>query len=336
MQEMDYPSVLEVIEDRLRCGSKPTKRTDSMKLGLVIEGGGMRGVIAGGMISALEVLDLKDVFDVVYGTSAGAIIGAYFVAGQARLGTSIYYENINNNQFINLRNIFSTKPIMSLEFLLDQVCINEKPLNVDRVLNGPVPLVATATALSDKTAHSLECFSDNEDLFQALRCSARIPWVAGESVHFRGQHYVDGGVTQPIPYNAAADGGCTHVLALLTMPRGTLRPPASLIERYVIARWLNNRSSGLGNQYLQGIRRHSEQIAFLKSHERQREAGIQALPIQIAPNLGPIGPLEKTQSILINGAKAGFQAVYKALGRPVPNVSDDLLPLDSSAQKNSA
>ena len=326
MGDVDQPSVLDLVNDRLRDKSRPAQRTDSHKLGLVIEGGGMRGVVAGGMISALESLGVKNVFDVVYGTSAGAIIGAYFVADQARVGTTIYYENINNSRFISRYNIFSSDPVMSLEFLLDHVCVKEKPLAAERVLDGPIPLIATATSLSDQATHALGNFSDREELFEALRCSARIPWVAGEPVQFRGQYYVDGGVVQPIPYKAAIDDGCTHIVALLTRPRDTVRAPAGLVERYIIARWLNNRSSGLGDRYLHCIEQHTDQIAFLHSGKRQSAAGVRAMPIQITPGPHLIGPLEKERLILLEGAKAGFQAVYQALGRDVPAVTDDLRP----------
>ena len=53
----------------------------------------MRGIVSAGMVTALEHLALRDVFDAVYGASAGAMNGAYFVAGQAAYGTTIYYEN---------------------------------------------------------------------------------------------------------------------------------------------------------------------------------------------------------------------------------------------------
>ena len=62
----------------------------------------MRGVVSAGMVSALEELGLTHAFDAVYGSSAGAINAAYFLAGQARLGTTIYYEDINNARFIDL------------------------------------------------------------------------------------------------------------------------------------------------------------------------------------------------------------------------------------------
>ena len=61
----------------------------------------MRGVISAGMVVALEQLGCSRCFDAVYGSSAGAINGAFFVAGQAGLGTTIYYENINHREFID-------------------------------------------------------------------------------------------------------------------------------------------------------------------------------------------------------------------------------------------
>src|SRR5437762_13550 len=88
--------VIELILDRARSRSQPLKRVDGFKLGLAIEGGSMRGVVSAGMVTALEYLQLLNVFDSVYGSSAGAFNGAFFVANQAAYGTTIYYENINN------------------------------------------------------------------------------------------------------------------------------------------------------------------------------------------------------------------------------------------------
>jgi hypothetical protein len=76
---------------------------DGARIALAIEGGAMRGVVSAGMVAALEQLGLTDAFDAVYGSSAGAINGAYFLAGQANLGVTIYSEDINNRHFIDLR-----------------------------------------------------------------------------------------------------------------------------------------------------------------------------------------------------------------------------------------
>jgi predicted patatin/cPLA2 family phospholipase len=52
--------------------SQPGRRADPYKVGLAIEGGGMRAVISAAMVAGLERLGLRNAFDAVYGSSAGA------------------------------------------------------------------------------------------------------------------------------------------------------------------------------------------------------------------------------------------------------------------------
>src|SRR5437899_2179565 len=109
-------STRDILFERKVANSVPGSRTDGRKIALVLEGGAMRGVVSGGMVAALENLGLRDSFDLVCGSSAGAIAGAYFVAGQARYGTTIFYKNINNRNFVDLRRLVGSKPVVSLEF----------------------------------------------------------------------------------------------------------------------------------------------------------------------------------------------------------------------------
>ena len=62
---------LSLLKRRHDEASIPGKRKDSFKLGLVVEGGGMRGVISGAMLMGLLTLSLRPCFDAVYGASAG-------------------------------------------------------------------------------------------------------------------------------------------------------------------------------------------------------------------------------------------------------------------------
>ncbi len=80
-QHQQHPT-LRLIASRLRSGTQPGARHDGARLGLVVEGGGMRGCISGAMLMALHDLGISDVFDVVYGASAGAINATYFLTGQ--------------------------------------------------------------------------------------------------------------------------------------------------------------------------------------------------------------------------------------------------------------
>ena len=71
---------------------------DGHRIALAIEGGGMRGSVGAGMAAALLSLGFGDCFDDVYGASAGALVGAGFVAAAGggkpswRSGCSVYYD----------------------------------------------------------------------------------------------------------------------------------------------------------------------------------------------------------------------------------------------------
>jgi hypothetical protein len=77
---VDHPA-LQLLRQRALSRSTPAARKDPFKLGLVVEGGGMRGCVSGGGLQALSDLGLRDAFDAVYGSSAGAINSTYFLSG---------------------------------------------------------------------------------------------------------------------------------------------------------------------------------------------------------------------------------------------------------------
>src|SRR5215213_5457175 len=137
--------VVQVLLDRARTGSRPGARDDSHRVALVIEGGAMRGVVSGGMVAGLEALGLRDAFDVVYGSSAGACAGAYFLAGQARVGARLYYEVVNNRRFINPLHAFRRRAIVDLDRLFDQVLGRQLPLDFEAFQASGVEMVVLAS-----------------------------------------------------------------------------------------------------------------------------------------------------------------------------------------------
>ena len=67
---------------------------------LIVGGGGQRGPFGGGWVMALENLNLRNAFKTVVGVSTGAPTISYFLAGQAAVGTSIYFEeNVRDKKF---------------------------------------------------------------------------------------------------------------------------------------------------------------------------------------------------------------------------------------------
>lgn len=87
-----HPTIKFMMYRWLESNSVPGKRSakDNERIALCIEGGGMRGSVCGGAVAALGYLGLDDTVDIVYGSSAGAMIGAYFISKQHD-ATNIYF-----------------------------------------------------------------------------------------------------------------------------------------------------------------------------------------------------------------------------------------------------
>lgn len=268
----------------------------------------MRGVISAGMVSALEELGLTGAFDAVYGSSAGAINAAYFLAGQARLGTTIYYEDINNRHFIDLGRMISGRPIVDLGFLLDDVMVRRKPLDADRVLASPAPLTVLTTDVAARRAIALNAFSDRASLMAALRASATMPVVAGPPVDVNGRRCLDASLTEPIPLPTAEADACTHALVLLTRSGG-MRPRASAFDRYFVAPRLRRLSPELAASYLERAAPYTALVrsidAGLGPAGRTRVVGIRVKDLKISK-------LERRSEILRDGARLGRDAVVQA------------------------
>ncbi len=176
----------------------------------------MRGVISAGMVWALEDLGYTQAFDAVYGSSAGAINAAYFLAGQAGLGTTIYFEDINNRSFIDLSRALLGRPIVNLGFLLDDVARHRKPLADSRSSARPTPLSVLATDVDTRSSVAFRDFRRRQRLFGALRAGATMPVVAGGPFEYGGRRLLDASLREPIPLPTAEAHGHTHVLVLLT------------------------------------------------------------------------------------------------------------------------
>lgn len=66
--------VLRLLLSRLQDGSGPRSRGDNFKLGLVVEGGGMRGIVTGAMLMGLQDMGMLNVFDAVYGEATQQLV----------------------------------------------------------------------------------------------------------------------------------------------------------------------------------------------------------------------------------------------------------------------
>jgi predicted patatin/cPLA2 family phospholipase len=223
---IEHPVIQEIL--RRRDG----RTAGSAKLGLVVEGGAMRGVYSGGALVALDRLGLNSVFDEVYAESAGAINASYFLAGQTQMGIRIYTEDLQTVRFINpLR----TSAIIDVNYIADVVLTRIKPLDAGAVLASRTNLFVAITNALDGSPRLVNVKRENLSLYALLKATAAIVPLYNRAVVLDGVPYVDGGISNPIPIQSALDAGCTHILVLLTRPPEFEMFPSSGIQKFILS-----------------------------------------------------------------------------------------------------
>jgi len=205
-------AVRDLLLARVDEDSRPGARTDDARVILAVEGGGMRGAVSSGMLLALEQLGFRHAFDEVVGTSAGAIAGAFFVTGRGTPGSLLYYTVLNSERFLDRRRLIRQGSIMDLDYLLDEA-VEAHGFSWDEVVASDIPLWATVSPADPENEETLHLVGgDAQRARDVVAASASLPVIAGPSRMIGDHEYIDGGMIEAVPWDAAVRRGATHVL----------------------------------------------------------------------------------------------------------------------------
>ena len=201
--------------------------SQKLKRGLVVEGGGMRGSHSCGVLMAL-VEHGYHAFDVVAATSAGACTSAFLVSRQFDLLPKIWTEHLHGSQFIKFRNMTKRgASVMDLDYLIDQVFANTRPLNTLEIQKSKTTFYMVAT---DCETGKPKYFEGHKDpILPALKASSALPIAYHQPVRVNDHLYIDGGLSDAIPIQKVIEAGCKEIIVVLTRPEG-YRKKSPLID----------------------------------------------------------------------------------------------------------
>lgn len=188
------------------------------KIALVLGGGAARGFAHIGVIKMLESQGI--VPDIIVGTSAGAVVGALYAGGYDPYAMQKIAQQLDEKIFadwtIGGRGLLKGEALQ--DFINQQV--QKRPLEK---LNKPFAAVATDLNSGERVVFR------SGDTGMAVRASAAVPGVF-QPAQFRGHSYVDGGLTSPIPVQAAREMGADFIIAVDISARPAGQPVDSLSE----------------------------------------------------------------------------------------------------------
>jgi predicted patatin/cPLA2 family phospholipase len=202
-------------------------KLSAIKTGLVLEGGGMRGLFTAGVLDVFMECGLK--FDGLIGVSAGACFGCNYKSGQA--GRVIRYNKrfARDSRYCSWRSLLLTGDIFGAEF-----CYRKLPNELD-VFDGtafeanPMEFHVVATDVeSGRPVYKKLEKSDNAAL-DWIRASASMPLVS-RLVEIDGREYLDGGLSDGIPLKYFESLGFARNVVITTRPHGYRKFPSGGIR----------------------------------------------------------------------------------------------------------
>jgi predicted patatin/cPLA2 family phospholipase len=237
--------VIDILHARLGNGCAPGARTDPHRVAVVLEGGGMRGVVSAGMTAALERLGLTRCFDLVVGSSAGALNAAALLAGVARPAAALYHTVLASRRFVNPVRLLFGRPALDVRFVLAHAAGEVDAGRHERTIASPIRLHCVALDVDSARSVEFSGMRTKDELWNVLLATTRMPWVGGEPVRIGDRRYIDGALTCPIPVSNAIEAGATHVLVLQTRPYGVPRSAGGRVSEQLIARHLRRLNPAL-------------------------------------------------------------------------------------------
>jgi predicted patatin/cPLA2 family phospholipase len=302
-----------VLRERADGRSRPGKRDDPHRVALVLEGGGMRGVVSAGMTAALERLGMAPAFDLVVGSSAGAINGAALLAGAAGEATAAYCGPLASRSFVNPLRVLRGKPVIDVNDVFKFVA-RVDVAGHERVTSAAADLHCIAVDIESARPVDLHGMRTERELWDALLASSRMPWAGGPPVEIGGRRYLDGGMASPVPVAEAISAGATHVLVLQTRPYGIPRKSASRIGDRLIERHLRQLNPALVTVYRDRIAEYERIVGDIARRSGDPGAGPPHV-LGLRPPAGTpcVGQLERRPAILGTAAAAAERLVEQAL-----------------------
>ena len=164
------------------------------KIGLVLSGGGAKGIAHIGVLRALLDNDIHPT--IVSGTSAGSIVGALYAAGTTTEGMM---QMVTDTSMMKIFRLFGIpgSGLVKLDYLRERLAAFIKQDNFEDL---KYPLFVCATNLN----HGKAVYFNNGTLFDKVVASCSVPWLF-KPLEIDGELYVDGGITNNMPASILRD-----------------------------------------------------------------------------------------------------------------------------------
>lgn len=190
------------------------------RIGLVLEGGGMRGAYTAGVLDAF--LDKELMFHYIIGVSAGANNGINYVARQRDRSKRIFLHWSQDKRFVGSYNLFKERSIFGMNFLFDELPNKLDHFDYPAFNQAKTTFIACASncETGQATYFNSRDFKPKDFMNKPMRASSSLPMLS-PAVKIDNHRYLDGVIADPIPIKKSINDGHPYNVVVLTKQEAT-------------------------------------------------------------------------------------------------------------------
>lgn len=234
-----------------------------MKTGLILEGGGMRGLFTAGVLDVMMERGIR--VDGIVGVSAGACFGCNYVSNQPGRVIRYNLKMKDEPRYMGIRNILRTGNLLDAEFAYHTLPDVLDPFDKEAFARSRVEfhVVCTDALTGEPVYQQLKAPVDYE-FMEWVRASSSLPLVS-HPVKIGGHLLLDGGISDSIPLRYFQDLGYEHNIVVLTQPKGFVKKRTKLMPLFrIFMRRYPAITEAMNRRHLM----YNSQLAYLAQEER--------------------------------------------------------------------
>ena len=276
-----------------------------MKIGLVLEGGGMRGLFSAGVLDAL--LELKELsVNGIVGVSSGALFGVNYVSKQKERAVRYNKKYADDKRYMGLHSWITTGNAVNKDFAFYELPYKLDVFDNEIFKKAKTDFYVVMTNVeSGKPEYVL--IEDAFAQMEYLRATSALPF-ASKIIEINGKKYLDGGISDSIPIDFCESLGYDKIIAILTRPEGTYKEDKlGFLYKLVYRKYPN-----LVNSLLNMATDYEKVLAKIKDLENKGK-----IFVVRPPEVLKIGRLEKNRDKIQKVYDTGLNTGLKELNNIV-------------------
>lgn len=185
-----------------------------MKIGLVLEGGAMRGLYTSGVLDVF--LDNNIEVDGIIGVSAGVLFGVNYLSKQRGRVIRYNLKYAKDKRYMGMYSYLTTGNVINKDFAFYELPFKLDIFDEKMYNQSKTDFYATVTNIETGNPEYIKIDNVSEQM-ELFRATSALPYVS-EIIEFNGNKYLDGGIADSIPVDKCKEMGYDKIIVVLTRP----------------------------------------------------------------------------------------------------------------------